>query len=340
MLRLFRGSLIVTSQLGFISAAQVPCSATVSVKRLLTGVILCSQFLCQNTCVTMATATHSKALTSPYPNSKQERLKLKPEQVSWQTKWEEYNPPDFTADKVLVGPVWADPDDKKNAKEYKKIVWNKLDGKVNRQTYEKCKTYKVPEIDGRPSNPIGRTGLKGRGELGKWGPNHAADPIVTRWKRDAKGTIEQGKSGKKVLQFIAIQRKDNQEWAIPGGMVDAGEKVSVALKREFGEEAMNTLEATPQEKKKIKKAVDALFKVGHEVYRGYVDDPRNTDNSWMETIAVNFHDVEGASVGKFKLNAGDDAAGVKWMDISSEIKLYASHQHFIEEVTKRHEAHW
>ena len=30
-------------------------------------------------------------------------------------------------------------------------------------------------------NPCGRTGLKGRGLLGRWGPNHAADPIVTRW---------------------------------------------------------------------------------------------------------------------------------------------------------------
>ena len=29
-------------------------------------------------------------------------------------------------------------------------------------------------------NPVGRTGMIGRGLLGKWGPNHAADPIVTR----------------------------------------------------------------------------------------------------------------------------------------------------------------
>lgn len=36
--------------------------------------------------------------------------------------------------------------------------------------------------DGKPLNPKGRTGLQGRGLLGKWGPNHAADPIVTRWK--------------------------------------------------------------------------------------------------------------------------------------------------------------
>ena len=31
-----------------------------------------------------------------------------------------------------------------------------------------------------PLNPKGRTGLQGRGLLGRWGPNHAGDPVVTR----------------------------------------------------------------------------------------------------------------------------------------------------------------
>ena len=31
--------------------------------------------------------------------------------------------------------------------------------------------------------------------------------------------------------------------------------------------------------------------------RGYVDDPRNTDNAWMETVAFNFHDPSGQEVG-------------------------------------------
>ncbi len=30
-----------------------------------------------------------------------------------------------------------------------------------------------------------------------------------------------------------------------------------------------------------------------QVYSGYVDDIRNTDNSWMETVAMNFHDESG-----------------------------------------------
>ena len=42
------------------------------------------------------------------------------------------------------------------------------------------KPYEVKE--GLPVNPVGRTGLRGRGLLGRWGPNHAADPVVTRWE--------------------------------------------------------------------------------------------------------------------------------------------------------------
>ena len=42
-----------------------------------------------------------------------------------------------------------------------------------------------------------------------------------------------------------------------------------------------------------------------QIYKGYVDDPRNTDNSWMETQALNFHDEDGTSVGAFNLHAGN-----------------------------------
>lgn len=59
-----------------------------------------------------------------------------------------------------------------------KPKWNQLDGKINRKSH--MGDYAV--INGRPLNPQGRTGLNGRGILGKWGPNHAADPIVSRWK--------------------------------------------------------------------------------------------------------------------------------------------------------------
>ena len=36
----------------------------------------------------------------------------------------------------------------------------------------------------RFKNPKGKTGIRGQGELGRWGPNHAADVIVTRTMPD------------------------------------------------------------------------------------------------------------------------------------------------------------
>ena len=58
-----------------------------------------------------------------------------------------------------------------------------------------CREYSL-DSEGRPLNPFGRTGMRGRGTFGKWGPNHAADAIVSRRTPDGR------------LQFVAIERHD------------------------------------------------------------------------------------------------------------------------------------
>ena len=119
-----------------------------------------------------------------------------------------------------------------------------------------------------------------------------------------------------------IQRKDTGEWALPGGMVDFGEEVSVTVKREFREEACNafashlTPEQRTQEERKVDALLDDLFQDRTEskvVYKGYVDDPRNTDNAWLETVAFHFH-CNPEQAQKLKLSGGDDAASapVTW----------------------------
>jgi ADP-ribose pyrophosphatase len=102
---------------------------------------------------------------------------------------------------------------------------------------------------------------------------------------------------KPVLEFVAIQRHDTKQWALPGvrellsrflihpliffflkGMVDPGENICETVKREFREEAAsNGLDET---------CVTRLFSNGCKLYESYVDDPRNTDNAWMESIAM------------------------------------------------------
>jgi ADP-ribose pyrophosphatase len=64
-----------------------------------------------------------------------------------------------------------------------------------------------------------------------------------------------------------------------------------------------------------------------------VDDPRNTDNAWMETVALHFHCSRqlGDSV---QLHAGDDAGNVQWLTIDEKSAtyqlLYASHKTFVD----------
>lgn len=77
-----------------------------------------------------------------------------------------------------------------------------------------------------------------------------------------------------------------------------------------------------------------------KVFQGYIDDPRNTDNSWMESQAVNYHDDSGKAFDKFTLKAGDDAKHVKWMEVSHDIHLYANHDDMVREVARRLDAFW
>eukprot|EP00299_Pterocystis_sp_00344_P010423 c4653_g1_i1.p1 GENE.c4653_g1_i1~~c4653_g1_i1.p1 ORF type:complete len:300 (+),score=70.62 c4653_g1_i1:42-941(+) len=257
-------------------------------------------------------APHTKA-RSPHP-AYPSRFHVPDNKVPWSAPFPEYNPPDFTANSVILNDCtkkengWADPQD------------------IDAESLKSRKSYcgKIQVVGDAPRNPVGRTGLKGRGLLGKWGPNHAADPIVTRWNKDA-------------LEMVVIQRKDTKEWAIPGGMVDAGERVSATLKREFGEEAMGDLSESDQHD--VQRQIDELFSSeGTEIYRGYVDDPRNTDNAWMETVAVHF-ECPPELGHKLRLQAADDAMNVRWLRINnpdgSLPNLYASHTEFVRKVLER-----
>jgi ADP-ribose pyrophosphatase len=262
---------------------------------------------------------HSVARSQQHPKYPQ-RFQVPDDKVDWRARFPEYSPRRFTGTGVEANTSsatnpngWADPADPNHVREELKT----------RKSFEGELFF---DAHGRPVNPRGRTGICDRGMLGKWGPNHAADPIVTRWKPGASAPV---------LQVVAIRRGDTGIWALPGGMVDAGENVSVTVRREFEEEAGNVREGA--EREAFNSAVAQLFSNGRIVYQGYVDDPRNTDNAWMETTAFHFHcDEELGS--KLPLRAGDDANDVTWLDVNVDepryVNLYASHRQWVDQVYK------
>lgn len=75
------------------------------------------------------------------------------------------------------------------------------------------------------------------------------------------------------------------------------------------------------------------------VYEGYVDDPRSTDNAWIETTAYHFHCTDEIAK-QLKLGHGTDAAKAMWLKVDPKTedryaRLWANHRDWVDEVALR-----
>ncbi|CAL1530213.1 unnamed protein product, partial [Lymnaea stagnalis] len=74
-----------------------------------------------------------------------------------------------------------------------------------------------------PRNPMGRTGLRGRGNLWRWGPNHMIYAIVSRWKSiyNFSDMIQGPKivNGKKVMEVLVVLNESTNEDSLPGDFI-------------------------------------------------------------------------------------------------------------------------
>ena len=250
------------------------------------------------------------------------RLSVADSHVHWSVPVPDYSPPFYTHPTVyehsrtVIEGGWADPEE---------VV--ALRAEIAQRPTSEGSIRFDPDT-GAPLNPRGRTGLRGRGLLGKWGPNHAADSIVTRFHPTGGH-----------LQMVAVERRDTGLWAIPGGMVAAGETVAQAVRRDFESEASRVEDERLLDETSFQEThhlLDELFAQGSPVYCGYVDDPRNTDNAWLETTAFHFHcSLELGAL--LPLGAGEDSTRVTWLDVNplSEPRyanLYASHRDWVDKI--------
>ncbi|XP_041372305.1 transient receptor potential cation channel subfamily M member-like 2 [Gigantopelta aegis] len=281
--------------------------------------------------------SHFKSRQQIYPGSTIHRFPVPDEKVLWEISFPEYDPVRYTSD-FIINKSWADPLDllALPQKERSQITFNAYDTRfnVNRKS-NLDKGYQVK--DGLPLNPIGRTGLIGRGVLGRWGPNHAGDPVVTRWKLDSSGN-KVLQDNKPMLEFVAVKRSDNKEWAIPGGICEPGENAWNVLRTDFTEESLGSLMDDPEEKKRIEDKLNTLSKSGDLVFKGYADDPRNTDNAWLETHVFSYHDEDGSILQHFILRAGDDTLMATWQTMSTTMTMYGGHSYYLSLVAKKLDA--
>lgn len=112
---------------------------------------------------------HICCRNSLYPRSNVQRFPVPDEYVSWSVEYKNYLPI-FYESQCLTGKEWADSDDT-----HFLPTFNDIDGLINRKSH----VGKYEVFDKMPRNIFGRTGIIGRGLLGRFGVNHAADPIVS-----------------------------------------------------------------------------------------------------------------------------------------------------------------
>ncbi|WP_369183656.1 NUDIX domain-containing protein [Streptomyces sp. Y1] len=217
----------------------------------------------------------------------------------WSVSWPEYAPQDVTPAELLPQalasdvPSWAEGAATPTA--------------VTDWDQRRANALVPYDLDGRgwPLNPAGRTGACGR-NLGKWGENQAADPIVIAGTGQAR-------------RILLITRDDIHREAIPGGMVDAGETAPQALTRELLEET----------------GVDLRHHQPVILGRDLVDDWRNSDHAWVASTSALY--VLPATV---TATAADDALDATWYPacsmnaletavVAAGRTLYAAHRPLI-----------
>lgn len=120
------------------------------------------------------------------------------------------------------------------------------------------------------------------------GPNYTADSVIIHPES---------------ASILLIKRKTG-EWALPGGFVDTDEPPRDAAIREASEEAAITV------------ASEAPL-----IFRGIVDDPRNSEEAWIETSAYLFTVDQMDEV-----TGQDDAIAADWHALGDVPELYASHE--------------
>lgn len=297
-----------------------------------------------------------------YPDTSIERGNV--EVSSWEKIDSGYKPAEYTNCSVPD----SDPDILRTSA---LIMLNEFDRYSGTDRRSHLGNYKV--VNGVPRNPIERTGLIGRGNLPRWGPNHFVDPIITCWKRDAADNV-MTKAGRPIMQVLVElpPREQSAKLRLPGGAVGAGELLPEKLKSVFGgcgkvnpdsrrpfssyvgatESVLNedatklefghTHVATEPaassglEGSSEQPTIETLLRSGWDVFKGYLPAAVNTDNAWKETVATSYHDPGTLLAAHVKAST----AQFQWVVVDEDIHMSARDRAMMSKVAARRGAYF
>ncbi|CAH8291664.1 unnamed protein product [Schistosoma intercalatum] len=219
------------------------------------------------------------------------------------------------------------------------INFNQYDFKAKLRRQILLGRYRLDSTTGAPLNPMGRTGLLGKGLLPRWGPNHSFVLCITRWTRDTRTGVQVIRSNRGVLQYLALER--NKRLCMPWYLTDHTNKC------DFDECVPKIISSLVTRRGRAilpEKRVERLLKRIEkaevtQIFKGYLDDQLNADSAWMETVVINLHESEskGAQLPDDilkLLNEPGTEEQCKWVEVSHSSNLRTSHNYILKNVAE------
>lgn len=208
------------------------------------------------------------------PASYPPRFRVSIDQAVWSVPSPDYAPPYYVAPLVLAHARYTMPGGWAHAEEEYAQPFPGDDATLK-------------DEQGRLLNPNGRTGIAGRGALGRWGANPLVLPVMTRVS-DESGELE-----------VLLQQGPEGERSMPEDFVHFHQNFEGAMNNYLRKIAAPAL-------------CCATAQVLHE---GYLYDARQTDHAWIHAISYHFH-LAGEQP---ELRSTVPGGVLKWTPLTAEL---------------------
>jgi ADP-ribose pyrophosphatase len=218
------------------------------------------------------------------PSSYPPRQRVSIDVAPWAVECAEYQPPYYVAlevlanDRTRVAGGWADPED------ITLVLEDLLTLGAER------------DAAGRPLHPYGRTGLAGRGALGRWGPNVMVAAVVTRATAGASG-----------LEILLGAPEASEALMLPRDFVRSREAAEAAVSRVLESSAGWRMDLPSQ-----------------ILSEGYDYDLRRTDHAWVVTSVRHVHVAEEGAPDSFRAGPGFESISWHPLDAATINRIPAS----------------
>ncbi|CAF0981441.1 unnamed protein product [Rotaria sordida] len=280
---------------------------------------------------------HRYCRKGSYPGTSIQRQQINDNQVPWIIDLPNYNPSYYTHSSLLNDTNDVDPEIITT-----NFMWNTFDTNYNidRRTANPIGYYPIDK-KGYPLNPLGRTGLCGRGKLKYWAVNYQTHLVIMCGTNEIK-------SGQEIFKYLMVKPKHDHYYRLLSTST-TGTNMN-AIKKTLKTFLSNIYQTWNDFDNNNETKIDEIIKHLTFVSTAYIDDPKNTDNAWLETsiccyiqtnINENISSNQHIDLNElFPHESLNEKTSYIWYQVTRTSKVLDSERDVIRLIAKRYNAYW